>query len=205
MKVNHLEAPMNWCKYKYKEFLSEKIPCSLCCRVLHKKICRKIKLLFINLHGVLGSSNVIQNNKNKLFCSDIQDGMGVTLAYQAGLKVIVAIDNPYPSSLRRAKSLKTAKQTVINNMYEYKKILEEFNAGEDETAWVASNIESLSFFKSSGLKIAVPEAPEEIKKIAHLITTKPGGEGALREAIEFIVKQQGKWQILADNYILNPI
>ncbi|MBI5417463.1 hypothetical protein HZA55_05895 [Candidatus Poribacteria bacterium] len=150
---------------------------------------QNIKYLFVDMNGVLGSSKIMHGSNNILFCSDIQDGMGVTLALQAGLKVIVVGKSFYPASLKRAKGLKTTEQLLIKNLQKY---IIKNKINQNEIAWVANDVISMEHFKNVGFKIATPEAPEGIKKTADLITRKSGGKGALREAVEFIIKQQDK-------------
>jgi 3-deoxy-D-manno-octulosonate 8-phosphate phosphatase (KDO 8-P phosphatase) len=55
--------------------------------------------------------------------------------------------------------------------------------------------------RPAGLAIAVKNARAEVKKEAHYITPNAGGEGALRDAVEFILKAQGKWKKVVETYI----
>jgi 3-deoxy-D-manno-octulosonate 8-phosphate phosphatase (KDO 8-P phosphatase) len=51
-----------------------------------------------------------------------------------------------------------------------------------------------------GLAVAVADAVAEVKATAHLVTQRPGGQGAVREVIEFILKAQGRWDGLLERY-----
>ncbi|MBI5207418.1 MAG: hypothetical protein HY934_06460 [Candidatus Firestonebacteria bacterium] len=162
---------------------------------------KNVKYLFISLYGVLGKNKVLQNEKNKIFLSNIQDGMGVTLGLMSGLKIVVVGNNFYPSSKRRAKELKTTEQISTKKSFEqYINFITMNSINEDEIAWIASDLDVLSFFKKAKLRITIPEAPDEIKKIANFVTKKSGGNGALREIIETIIKHQGKWKSVIEVY-----
>jgi 3-deoxy-D-manno-octulosonate 8-phosphate phosphatase (KDO 8-P phosphatase) len=60
-------------------------------------------------------------------------------------------------------------------------------------AFIADDLPDLPVFRRVGLAVAVANAAPEIRAIAHLVTKRRGGEGAVRETIEFILKAQGKW------------
>ena len=71
----------------------------------------------------------------------------------------------------------------------------------DEAAFVGDDVIDLPAMRAGGLSIAVKNARAEVKKEAHYITPNAGGEGALRDAVEFILKAQGKWKEIVEAYI----
>ena len=66
------------------------------------------------------------------------------------------------------------------------------------TAMIGDDLPDLPAFAVVGYKIAVGDAVDEVKSAADLVTTKPGGHGAVREAIEHLLKAQGKWDAALD-------
>ena len=64
----------------------------------------------------------------------------------------------------------------------------------DQAAFVGDDIIDLPAMRAGGFAIAVNDARAEVKEEAHYITPHRGGEGALRDAVEFILKAQGKWK-----------
>ena len=71
----------------------------------------------------------------------------------------------------------------------------------DEAAFVGDDVIDLPAMRAGGLAIAVKNARAEVKKEAHYVTPHEGGEGALRDAVEFILKAQGKWKKIVEDYI----
>ena len=71
----------------------------------------------------------------------------------------------------------------------------------DEACFVGDDVIDLPAMRAGGLAIAVENARTEVKKEAHYVTPHAGGDGALRDAVEFILKAQGKWKKVVDDYI----
>ena len=67
-------------------------------------------------------------------------------------------------------------------------------ASDGEVAYVGDDLPDLSILRRVGLAVAVSNAAPEVKRVAHYVTARSGGEGAVREVIELIVKAQGKWE-----------
>ena len=70
-----------------------------------------------------------------------------------------------------------------------------------EAAYVGDDVIDLPVMRHCGLAIAVANARAEVKREAHYVTPHAGGEGGLRDAIEFILKAQGKWKQVVEQYI----
>ena len=82
----------------------------------------------------------------------------------------------------------------------YEKVIRKFRVKDEEVCFMGDDFIDLPVLKRVGLSIAVPEAIEEIKKSCHYITKISGGKGAVREAIEIILKSQGLWEKVTSQY-----
>jgi len=71
----------------------------------------------------------------------------------------------------------------------------------EEAAFVGDDVIDLPAMRAGGFAVAVKNARAEVKKEAHYVTPHAGGEGALRDAVEFILKAQGKWKRVVEDYI----
>jgi 3-deoxy-D-manno-octulosonate 8-phosphate phosphatase (KDO 8-P phosphatase) len=71
----------------------------------------------------------------------------------------------------------------------------------EEAAFVGDDVIDLPAMRAGGFAVAVKNARAEVKKEAHYVTPHAGGEGALRDAVEFILKAQGKWKKAVESYI----
>ena len=71
----------------------------------------------------------------------------------------------------------------------------------EEAAFVGDDVIDLPAMRAAGLAIAVKNARAEVKREAHYTTPHAGGDGALRDAVEFILKAQGKWKKILEDYV----
>jgi 3-deoxy-D-manno-octulosonate 8-phosphate phosphatase (KDO 8-P phosphatase) len=80
-------------------------------------------------------------------------------------------------------------------------ILEKDGITSAEAAFVGDDVIDLPAMRKCGLAIAVKNARPEVKAEAHWVTSHAGGDGAARDAVEYILKAQGKWKRVVEEYI----
>jgi 3-deoxy-D-manno-octulosonate 8-phosphate phosphatase (KDO 8-P phosphatase) len=80
----------------------------------------------------------------------------------------------------------------------YEEILRTAGVRDSEVAYIGDDLPDLPILERVGLAIAVANAVDEVRRAAHHVTRHSGGEGGVREAIEGILKAQGKWRALAN-------
>jgi len=131
------------------------------------------------------------------------DGAGVSLARLGGLKTGLITKRISETVALRARDLKMdhVYQGIHNKAVVFKKILEKDRITADEVAFVGDDVIDLPVLRKCGLAIAVKNARPEVKAEAHWITPHAGGDGAARDAIEYILKAQGKWKKAVEDYI----
>lgn len=131
------------------------------------------------------------------------DGTSISLARLAGIKTGVITKRISETVTLRARDLKL--EHVHQGVQDKRSCLEGIVRQEDlkpeEAAFVGDDVIDLPAMRAAGLAIAVKSARAEVKKEAHYITPHAGGEGALRDAVEFILKAQGKWRDVLEAYI----
>ncbi len=162
-----------------------------------------IKLILMDCDGVLTDGQIIllpDGEEIKNF--HVLDGQGVALAKQAGLKVGIISGRQSKVLTRRAKEGRYdfLFDKVSNKLVVYENLLVETGLKDHEIAFIGDDLPDLAIMRRAGLAIAVANAVDEVKAQADLITTRSGGQGAVREAIEFILKSQGLWQELINKY-----
>jgi 3-deoxy-D-manno-octulosonate 8-phosphate phosphatase (KDO 8-P phosphatase) len=131
------------------------------------------------------------------------DGTGITLARMGGLKTGVVTKRISEVVKLRARDLKldfvvqgcADKATAIDD------IAREAGVKASEIAYVGDDIIDLPAMRKCGLAIAVASAREEVKDEAHVVTDHTGGDGAARDAIEYVLRAQGKWEGVMKQYI----
>jgi 3-deoxy-D-manno-octulosonate 8-phosphate phosphatase (KDO 8-P phosphatase) len=81
------------------------------------------------------------------------------------------------------------------------KLLEQLSLSPAMAAYVGDDVNDLPLIKYVGFGVAVANAVHEVKQYADYVTTRPGGSGAVREVIEYILKDSGQWQQLMKRYL----
>ncbi len=129
------------------------------------------------------------------------DGTGISLARLAGIRTGVITKRISETVALRARDLRIdhVHQGIQNKALVLKQILEKDGLTAAEAAFVGDDIIDLPIMRKCGLAIAVKNARSEVKAEAHWVTSHGGGEGAARDAVEYILKSQGKLrQAVAD-------
>jgi 3-deoxy-D-manno-octulosonate 8-phosphate phosphatase (KDO 8-P phosphatase) len=163
---------------------------------------RKIKLLILDVDGVLTDSRIVYDNfGDELKCFNVYDGFGMTILYRAGIKSVIITAKKTNIVMRRAKDMRVAKVYAdYKKLKIYEKVLKKFKVKDEEVCFMGDDLIDLPVLKRVGLSIAPPEAIEEVKNSSHYITKKSGGKGAVREVIEIILKSQGLWDNVTNEY-----
>ncbi|MCU1309263.1 MAG: Phosphatase kdsC [Candidatus Angelobacter sp.] len=131
------------------------------------------------------------------------DGIGISLARLAGLKTGLITKRISETVALRARDLKISHvfQGQADKTQAMEKILEIEKLTECEVAFVGDDLVDLPVMRRCGLAVAVANAREQVKEEAHFITQHRGGEGAARDAVEFILKAQNRLEEIIDQYI----
>lgn len=166
---------------------------------------KKIKLLILDVDGVLTDSRIIYDNfGDELKCFNVYDGFGMTLLHRAGIRSAIVTAKKTNIVIRRAKDMHVAK---VYSGYEklriYEKAIRNFRVKDEEVCFVGDDFIDLPVLKRVGLSVAPPEAIGEVKDACHYITKKGGGKGAVREVVEMILKSQGLWYNVIAEYTRN--
>jgi 3-deoxy-D-manno-octulosonate 8-phosphate phosphatase (KDO 8-P phosphatase) len=83
----------------------------------------------------------------------------------------------------------------------FEKLLEQLGLSPDKAAYIGDDLTDLPVIRYAGFGVAVANAVDEVKQYADYVTTHPGGRGAVREVIEYILKNSGRWQKLMARYL----
>ena len=145
---------------------------------------KKIKLLALDVDGVLTDGRIIIDSDGREIKNfNVLDGFGIVKMRHLGFKVAIITARSSEPVTFRAKDLKIDKvyQDAYPKIEAYSKMLEELQVTDEEVCYIGDDIPDLDVLKRVGFAVAVENAHEELKKIAHYITEKRGGSGAVRE------------------------
>ena len=126
---------------------------------------------------------------------DIRDGLGLRLLQREGIQVGWVSARPSAATTARAQDLKIdfVCQSQGSKVTAVEGILAKTGLAWADVCYMGDDVVDLAVLKRAGLAITVPDAIDEVKVIAHHITTAPAGRGAVREVAQLILAAQGKW------------
>lgn len=200
-------------------------------RIMSKPRAKKIKLVLLDVDGVMtdgtiflfpapaGSQQTVRSHTESkadaggyAIASDsvieakgfnAHDGTGISLARLGGLKTGIITKRISETVRLRARDLKIdhVYQGAADKLSVFREILDKEGLTPDQVAYVGDDIIDLPVMRAVGLAIAVANAREDVKDESHVITDRRGGDGAVRDAIEYILKAQGKYEKCVEAYI----
>ncbi len=168
-----------------------------------KKRAEQIKVLAFDVDGVLTNGGIILGNgglEMKRFC--VQDGMGITLAREAGIRSAIITGRKSEAVSRRAEELHIdlVYQGSRDKLTALELLLEEANVKEHEIAYMGDDLLDLCLLRRVGLAFAPANARPEVRQAVHLTTQTEGGKGAVREMVEIILRLQNIWDEVLNKY-----
>lgn len=163
---------------------------------------RRVRLLLCDVDGVLTDGRIFMGDGKEYKAFSIQDGLGMLVLQREGIKVGWVSNRPSPVSRQRAEELgidyffqkKGSKVDAIQS------ILQKAGLEWEESCYIGDDIVDLGALKRAGVAVAVANAIEEAKALAHYVTNAPGGHGAVREVVRLILVAQKKWQSVIERY-----
>jgi len=164
----------------------------------------KIKMFVMDVDGVLTDGRIVLGSGGEeLKFFHVQDGVGINLAQRAGLKTAIISARKSGATERRARELGMQDVYQVedgNKEGAYEKILRDYGLKDEEVAYIGDDFHDLPLLSRVGLAVSVPNGRDEVKEIAHYTTKAAGGQGAVREVVEVILKSQGKWEEVTAKY-----
>jgi 3-deoxy-D-manno-octulosonate 8-phosphate phosphatase (KDO 8-P phosphatase) len=164
----------------------------------------RIKLFLMDCDGVMTDARiwVLENGEDqKAFHT--RDGLGLELLHRTGIRSGVISGRVSSALTRRAEKLgmKYVRQGCEDKEQAFAEIVADAGLTNAEVAFAGDDLNDVPLLQRSGLAIAVADAALETREHAHYITQARGGHGAVREAIELILKAQGRWDDIVRRYL----
>ena len=164
---------------------------------------RRIRLLILDVDGVLTDGRIIvddRGSETKVF--HVRDGHGLVMLMRYGIDVILLSGRRSAAVEHRARDLGIAE--VHQGIHQKVEVLESILSGRGfdptDVAYIGDDVVDIPVLRRVGLAVAVADAVGEVRSLADYVTVSPGGQGAVREVCEQILKAQGKWAEAAARY-----
>jgi len=169
---------------------------------------RRVELILMDVDGVLTDGRILllpdgRGSMHEVKAFDVQDGVGITFIHRAGLRSGIITGRTSESVIARAKELKMeiVEQGSWNKLETYRKVRQRVVLDDSQIAFIGDDLQDLPILRRVGFAVGVANAVPEVKQVCHLITERRGGRGAVREALEFILRTQGKWDTIMERYL----
>ena len=168
---------------------------------LKRKLAR-VRLFLCDVDGVLTDGTVLMGGGIESKRFNIRDGLGLRLLQREGIKVGWVSRRPSGATQQRADDLKIdfLVQGDRNKVEAVVAILRQTGVEWTEVCYLGDDIVDLGVLKRAGVAVAVGDAIAEAKGAADYVTKAAGGHGAVREAVDLILKAQNKWRRLVQEY-----
>lgn len=154
----------------------------------------KLKLLIFDVDGVMTDGKLIMGpNGHEQIEFFVLDGAGIHLAKYAGYKIALITGRNSRIIIERAKYLEI-EDVYINQFYKidaYDELKAKYGLDDDQIAYMGDDILDIPVMKVVGYAVTVPHAPQEVKEVADYVTTKQGGNGAVREFVDKLLHEIG--------------
>ena len=165
--------------------------------------CRTIELILSDVDGVLTDGGIIFDNlgiETKRF--QTRDGLGIKLWRRSGGRFgLLTGRNSHIVKLRASElQVDVLRQGFEEKLSASKGLLSELQLDARQVCYIGDDLPDLSVIRHVGLGVAVADAAPEVREAAHYVTERAGGQGAVRETIEMILKAKGLWTSIVESY-----
>lgn len=157
---------------------------------------RNVRLFLCDVDGVMTDGTILMGNGIELKRFHIRDGFSLRLLQQEGIRVGWISARPSKATTERAKDLKVdfVRQDPAPKVKVIEELLAELRLHWDSICYIGDDIIDLGPLKYAGLAVAPSDAVPEARAQAHYVCEHAGGQGAVRETVELILKAMGRWE-----------
>jgi 3-deoxy-D-manno-octulosonate 8-phosphate phosphatase (KDO 8-P phosphatase) len=171
-------------------------------RILEKA--KKIRMMVMDVDGVLTDGSILfASGRQEIKAFFVHDGLGLRLAQRAGIVTALISARESEMVTRRAAELQVSEvhQRIEQKIPVWDNLLKKYQLLPEQVAMIGDDLTDLPLLLRAGLSIAVTNAVEEVKARVDHVTSLPGGRGAVREAVELILRAQGRYEEELKRYL----
>lgn len=157
---------------------------------------QRIKLVVLDVDGTLTDGGIYYDSRgNEMKRFDVKDGLGIKVGLAAGLEFAILTGRESPMVERRVKEL-GIQHLLSGVQVKYpalEKLLAELNLSLDQVCYIGDDINDLECMEHAGFAACPADAVKAVKSICDYVGTIPGGHGAVRESLEYLLTQREQW------------
>jgi len=165
--------------------------------------CKLIELILSDVDGVLTDGGVVLDNAGiEIKRFHIRDGLGIRLWQKAGYRFgIITGRSSHIVNMRASElGVEIVRQGVEDKLAEVRQVADLLGLGLEKVCYIGDDLPDLPAVRAVGHGVAVADACEELRAGADAVTSRSGGQGAVREVIESILKARHRWDDLIEPY-----
>ena len=162
-----------------------------------------IKILVLDVDGTLTDGKIYVDDKDNSFKAfNVKDGFALVNWLKLGGEVAILTGKKSNIVERRAEELgiKHVIQGSKNKTQDLKKLLDRLNISFENTAYMGDDLNDLGVMKNVGFTACPKDSIQEVLEVSNFISSKNGGDGAVREFLEYIMKSNGMWKKILEKY-----
>jgi len=155
-----------------------------------------IQLLILDVDGVLTDGTILMDDAGRQIRSfHIQDGLGLSMWRAVGRQAAILTSKQSPAVTARARMLGISliQQGAEDKLPGLEKLLAAAGVDSRQAAYMGDDLLDLPVLRRVGYPIAVPNAVPEVRELARYVTPRVGGAGAVRDAVEHLLRAEGLW------------
>lgn len=171
-----------------------------------KNLFKNVKLLVLDVDGVLTGGEIIYDDQGReLKIFNVKDGLAINLLSKVGIKTVLLSARCSPVLEKRAADMEVAEVIagILPKETALEQITQKYHVKPEEICFIGDDLIDLGMIETVGVGVAVADAPAVVRKAACYVTKRRGGQAAVREVIDFIIKQQGLEKRVY-TYVRNP-
>lgn len=152
---------------------------------------RRIALAIFDVDGVMTDGRIyLGESGEEMKAFNVLDGHGIKLLRESGIEVAILSGRRARCTERRAAELGIPHviQGAGEKLPVFFKLLENLNLSPDQAFYMGDDLVDIPVLEACGMAFTVPDAPAEVKRVAHHVTRRRGGEGAVRDACETLMR-----------------
>ncbi len=169
-----------------------------------QRLAARVRLILLDVDGVLTDGKIwlgADGAEQKRF--DIRDGTAIVWAQGAGLTVGLLSGRQSAATARRASQLGIGIVSLgaLDKLVGYQRIVDAHGYADEEVAYMGDDLLDLPVIMRVGLGAAPADAVEDVRARSHFVASAPGGNGAVRELIEVVLRAQDRWAAVVSSYL----
>lgn len=166
--------------------------------------CLHVEMLLMDVDGVLTDGGIVYGNSGEeIKTFHVRDGSGLKMWTKLGKRAGLLSGRKSALVERRAAELgiATVVQGADDKLGAFERIVQEQGLRAEQVCYMGDDLPDVPVLRRCGLAVAVADACQEARQLAHHVSQAPGGRGAVREVIELVLRAQGRWQEVVTDFM----